>query len=391
MATELSTEQFLAKREHQASLARARSKKSYEKHKDKKIEYMKNKRAAEKKMYSDILKSQAAVNEIQVNLEQNNIEDPVEPEEDLVAGVLTQKKCIDLISASETYGESTKKSYISDIKRLFKVTQCTDLKVCFKSPKTMLNKINNSNYAINSKKQTIQIVVVLIDKFGILKLINMSAKQTKVVRNIFKHHFDSLKEQSTVQNDERVRTEVVPKFSEYLSKIKKEYTEKSKQYLVALLYSIFTIRDNFKNMTIIEFDNQDDGKNNFILFKNLRTPKFTFIINDYKTKKQYEKLKFEVTDAKLKKALLWWIGEKKLAYGNLLFGKTSLSTFVSNMHKQIGFENALGINFFRHMRVTEHNTSGKKLTFDERKKLADSMGHSLLTQSKYQRNLLIGD
>jgi hypothetical protein len=168
MANELSTEQFLAKREHQASLARARSKKYYEKNKDKKIEYMKLKRAAEKKMYSDIVAARA-VQSVQLDLEQNNIEDEElynnnndnnfddDDYEPMVAANNKEKppeftleyiqnllKRDMEIAANEytKFKPGTFKKYIADIKIVFKSNpSCNNLLKCVKNPKKMLANI----------------------------------------------------------------------------------------------------------------------------------------------------------------------------------------------------------------------------------------------------------
>ena len=72
-------------------------------------------------------------------------------------------------------------------------------------------------------------------------------------------------------------------------------------------------------------------------------------------------------------------------YGDYLFGKAPLSDFVSSMNTKLGYSS--GINLFRHIKVSEN--LNKNLSFDERYELTKQMGHSIGTQQKYKRNIII--
>jgi hypothetical protein len=72
-------------------------------------------------------------------------------------------------------------------------------------------------------------------------------------------------------------------------------------------------------------------------------------------------------------------------YGDYLFGKAPQSDFVSSMNTKLGYSS--GINLFRHMKVSE--TINKFNSFDERYSLSKQMGHSIGTQQKYKRNIII--
>ncbi len=297
---------------------------------------------------------------------------------------LTLDECISLIKNS-SYGESTQKTYLTDIKRFFKISACEDLRVCFRKPQQMIDVILNSDYAINTKKQTLQIIVVLIDQFKVFELIKVSKKNAKKVSDLFQYHFAEHKEKSTELNDTRAEMKI-PTFSQYLSKVKTEYGENSKEYLIILLYSVLTLRDNFKAMKIIQNKNENNGIDNFLLLKNVNNKTFlTFYINDYKTKGKYNKFVFNKFTGELKKRILDWIAEKKLNYGDYLFGKSPLSPFISNLNKILFSDTIGGVNLLRHIRVSETDPN---LSFAERNKLAANMLHSLATQKKY-RQLII--
>lgn len=369
------------KRLHKLELGRARSARNYAKNKE--------------KILNDRKIARVTVRTTLDKIKEQNVVVPVvpepapEPENAVVFDKskikkLTLDECISLIKNS-SYGESTQKTYLTDIKRFFKISACEDLRVCFRTPQKMIDVILNSDYAINTKKQTLQIIVVLIDQFKVFELIKVSKKNAKKVSELFQYHFSEHKEKSSNLNDTRAEMEI-PSFSQYLSKVKTEYGENSKEYLVILLYSVLTLRDNYKKMKIIQNKNENDGKNNFLLLQNVNNKTFlTFYINDYKTKGKYNKFVFNKFTGELKKRILDWITEKKLSYGDYLFGKSPLSPFISNLNKTLFSDTIGGVNLLRHIRVSETDPN---LSFAERNKLAANMLHSLATQKKY-RQLII--
>ena len=145
------------------------------------------------------------------------------------------------------------------------------------------------------------------------------------------------------------------------------------------------MRDNFKALRIIEDEKENDGVNNFLLFNKKQ---FKIIINDFKTKKKYKIVTYvynakNADEKELKQLLSKYISFNNIVYGSFIFGKSPLSDFVSKMNNKLGYET--GVNLYRHMKVTQ--AYGKKLTFEERNKLASQMGHSISTQKSYKRNI----
>lgn len=370
-------EEHEKKRLHILNLGKERSKRHYEKNKQK-ILY-------DRKIARETVKSN--LNQIK---EQNVIVPVVpEPEPEAVFDKskitkLTLDECISLIKNSN-YGLSTQNTYLNDIKRFFKVSNCLNLKECFRTPQKIIDAILNSEYSINTKKQTLQIIVILIDGLKVFELIKVSKNNAKKVSDLFQYHFAEHKEHSNDLNEERAQMEI-PTFKQYLTKVETEYGLNSKEYLIILLYSVLTLRDNFKAMKIIQNKNENDGKNNFLLIQNVNNKtNLTFYINNYKTKKKYNKFVFNKFTGELKKRILDWITLKKLSYGDYLFGKSPLSPFISNLNKTLFSDTINGINLLRHIRVSETDPN---LSFAERNKLAANMLHSLATQKKY-RQLII--
>jgi hypothetical protein len=185
----------------------------------------------------------------------------------------------------------------------------------------------------------------------------------------------------------------VPTFEDYFSKLDKLYPNKqSKEQIVPRLYRLFTVRDNFKMLKIISNLNDNDRKGNFILIP--RSGYIKIIINDYKTKKDETSrllFTFNKNQKSLSDDIKAYMETKKLKVGDYLFGKSAMSSFISKLNDKVMAEPTKGgINFYRHIRVSETN-NGVPMTYQEREKLSSQMGHSILTQANYKRQLKISE
>jgi hypothetical protein len=78
-----------------------------------------------------------------------------------------------------------------------------------------------------------------------------------------------------------------------------------------------------------------------------------------------------------------YIANNNIQFGQPLFPENKLSTFVSKMNNELGYGDLNGINIFRHIRISELDGE----TYEDKVKLANVMGHSVLTQKNYRRNL----
>lgn len=310
----------------------------------------------------------------------------------------TREECQAALLAEPSIKPDSLKTYKTDINRLFHDVACADgLAVCFRDPDQMIQHMNDTIKTVNTMKQTLQIIIILVDKCHILENMNCPKKMRDTAMVLFRHKFDEYKDLSHKATlAKKNSTEFVPSFAQYLTNCYRVFPPGSKQRVVALLYSHYTLRDNFKDMKIVSSIAKAKSDTHNFLVKSRGTKKnptkLTFCINDYKTKSMYKKMQFEVTNEELRTALLDWIADNGIDYGGILFKKTALSNFVSKMNKELGYENALGIDFLRHIRVTELYSDEQKknngeLTFAKRKELADQMGHSMLTQEAYRRNL----
>jgi len=418
----------LEKQEKKRAQERARSKKYY--HSNPRRVLDRQKKAREKKS----TQNKQIQNELQdcynnepqhdfTQMENEVIERPVDVS-DLDNIDFTRAELLALIKNDKSIvSAKTRDTYYQDIIRVFQITGCANFKKCLTNYKKMMTSIINSkkpikekkekkksknaeekekekepepepeSYAINTIKQSIQSIMFIGSQYmnDFKRLFN--EQKASNIKKYFDTQFQKYKELSRLELEEKQQNTEYPTFDEYLGKVLEKYGENSKEYLVAYLYSLFTIRDNFKSTTIISSIKDDNKKDNFLL---INSNKMVFIINDFKTKKKYERLEYTVTDAKLKKLLKNWvdkpqnIANRKKGKNNYIFGKSSLSPFISQLNKSIGYNNLQGVNAMRHMRVSDIHQK-KDITFEERKKLADSMAHSITVASQYRRNLKVSD
>ena len=368
--------------QHIKDLQNARAKTYYEKNKAKILE--------KRKLERDVLNK--TIQEIKAK---QQIPLPIaEPDEPVVSLSSTadykKNEIIDLIK-QQGYEYKTEKTYITDTNRIFKLTGCKTIIPCLKKTDTIIDEIKNGKYrgqlyATNTLKQTFQMLVIIIDRF-LINNKNFNKDQLKNIKKKINNEFNRYKDLSAEENEEKIQTQIVPSFKKYLQEIKNMFGQESKQYLVALLYSIFTVRDNYKQMKIIKTQKDNDGVNNFILVDGKTIKIF---INDFKTKNKYELLTYTYNknnndEKELKQLIEKWISINGLVFGDYIFGKSSLSKMVGDMNKMLGYEEHKAINIYRHIRVTEEY--GKDLSFDKRSELAEKMGHSIFTAKKYKRKI----
>jgi hypothetical protein len=384
---------MLEKQQHIRSLNNARSKNYYQRHRPDILKKNKLKREQEKKQLDEIA-AQLAISTIEDNepepQPQPDYDDiPTDDFNDLNNEVITHQTkvkdytkddLVKLIKNDNTIQKKqTRDTYVTGIRRVFKITKCTGFKACLNSYKKMIKLIENSNYAINTIKGTIQSIAFVATKYNILHNL-FTKKKADDLQKAFVDAFEKYKDKSIIENENKQANIKYPSFTEYLNKLKKIVPTNSKEWLLTKLYQNFTVRDDYKELKIIEKINDDNNEDNFLLYNKKI---MLFIMNKFKTNGKYKRIEFTVT-GELKKLLNDWISIKNKKYGDYLFEKSSLSKFMGDVNKKLGYNDLGGVGIFRHMRVSEVNPNEP---FEVRKKLADQMGHSLLTQKTYRRNL----
>lgn len=282
--------------------------------------------------------------------------------------------------------DKTRIKYKRDITLVFRITGCENLGLCLKTFNKIKTSIENAKqtidpskgYAINTKKGYVQSILFVIDKFNIPILDSIKKK--------YNEWFDVLKIESSEQTQDRKTSpeHAVISFDEYLSKVKSQYGEYSKQFLVASLYNESTLRDNFSGLEILPTQRKnDDSITNFIIVPRSKTQPCKLIINSYKTQKKYGQMVVELSPY-LSNLIRKYIANNYLTTQLFNSNKQGLTPFVSTMNKKVGLKG--GISTLRQIKITDL-LSSHTLTPEQRVSMANSMGHSPITQLEYRRLL----
>ena len=285
--------------------------------------------------------------------------------------------------------KKTKADYIDHMKKIFDFGGCVDMISCLSNGnyKNVISKLweaknpkNQQLYSVNSRKAYFQSFLKILDNY--LKP-HIQDAYFKIVKKAVDKEFQKLKTMSMIEKKEKQKTVKHIRFDTYLEKIKEEFGTDSKHYLLGKLYEVFTCRDDYGGMIIIDNKNQNNQESNYLLKEK---NKYTIILNSYKTSVDGDPtifhLKLKNNDLKL--LIDAWILKNKLKSGNYFIGKSSLSKYISNMNQKIGVKGA--INTLRQMRISQ-TLSDSNISIDERDDLSNSMMHSVVTQLLYQHQM----
>ena len=274
---------------------------------------------------------------------------------------------------------------IYGITTFFRVVECDNIPACLVSFENVKLKLEtakqvirkNDLYSNNSKKAYIQAVLTCITRLKI--------PVDKDIVDKYKKYFELLKMQSAKDSDLKRKSpkHAVLYFPDYLRKIKEQFGETSKQYLISRMYAECTCRDNFGGMKIVaSLNNANDDKINYLVINDNTG---YFVLHKFKTSKRYGTIQVELSDG-LITLLKNYIDKHKLT--STLFPenrKNGLSDYLSAMNKKIGV-NGGGVNPIRHMMV-ETILSNENVSDSDKYDLSTRMGHSPHVQTEYRRIL----
>ena len=301
--------------------------------------------------------------------------------------VYTLPVIIEELKQQEWDSEKTLKITIGAISTFFGIVGCDNIPSCLETFEEVKHKLETANqklkktelYSTNSKILFIRAVLVCITRLKI--------PIEKNVKDKYLQYFTLLK----MQNDRETATKIssrkasVISFPEYLRKIKEKFGEASKQYLVAVMYSVACVRDDYGAMSIVEsVENANDNDKNYLVINNTDTAYFIF--HNFKTARKYGTIQVELPD-ELITLLRNYIQKHNLT--NVLFGenKKGLSEYISNsMNKKIGVSGG-GSNALRHMMISTI-LNNENVSDLERAELSKVMGHSPNVQYAYKRFLV---
>lgn len=358
------------KEERRKRLARERAKRIYAEKKDDILAYKRNKYDTERKLPKE--------------QQQKRGRKPIEKTYNTPIinkkTKFTEDELINLINTDdEIKSNETKTFHTNNIKRFFKDTECEDLRCLKKEYKLAFNRLENGFNAFTGEAYLPQTIRHTLKT---LSLVFNRYANNLITENVKTYLQNLTNKYTLISNDyysEKQETIVYPSFKELIKKVKDRYGTDSKEYLIVKLYSELSIRDNFGNAPILEKPMTSREINYFVM-----TKKYTyFILNDYKTNNRYGSIKYTFS-SEVNKLIRNYMENNNIQIGDALF-EGNLSSFVSNMNKQLGYNNHGGINIFRHIRISELDGDD----YDAKVKLLEQMGHSALTQPKYRRNISV--
>jgi len=235
-----------------------------------------------------------------------------------------------------------------------------------KQPKKVIKLIKNyeyikgRTYSTNTLISLYKAILFFIDKFSIFI---KPDKKTKYEDAIQIGDIVSSKELIEKNNSNDI-----PSFEDYLQKLIKMFGNKSREYLIAKMYSEIKCRDDLHLILVDSFDNLDSQKNYLVLNDN----KSSVVINDYKTIDKYGRYDVELSN-ELTTLISDYILEYEIKNGEKFFNFNNVSMVISRMNKILGFTKLGNINLFRKMIASD----AKDLPLKEQLKVAKQMKHSL--------------
>lgn len=277
------------------------------------------------------------------------------------------------INEAENLSASSKKNYISKLRKLSEIFKCgDDIVKCLKDPKESKRMINEFYSNNNTRKDMISAIKSAAKVSESLRKGIGAEALAEYASDIQ----DAIKV-ANVDNDAKTEQKAIPwkTFTDIADKLQKDKPDSIEAILARLYTEIPPMRNNFGEVKIIQDANEDDGEGNFYV-----QPTGTLIINDFKTKKTYDSI-----EAKLPKSLKSSIDKSLKAKPRKYLIVQQNGLPYSNLSAIISRIFGAGINSLRHSYISYQLIDLKKMSVREREKLAKAMGHSTSMQLKYLR------
>jgi hypothetical protein len=250
--------------------------------------------------------------------------------------------------------------------------------------------------------------LLLSSKLAYISAICAILKRVKGFDNEYKEYSKRYATESLKQNEDKKHNKLsisererFLKWPQVMEKFYSELKDRSLSLRELSLYGIYTVipprrildyslmKVSWNKKKSVDETKLDKEFNYLVLTKSGKPLKF--IINKYKTSKQYGTYIRTVIPEKLSNLLTRFIKESNIKNGEALFGNDEKKHYTDG-----GFSNMIGdlflkvtgkrmaINILRHSAIT-HFLGSKKRSVKEREDYAKEMGHSISMQSLYER------
>lgn len=289
--------------------------------------------------------------------------------------------------------DSSIAGYVSSTRTIFRQLKVgDDLREILMKPEKAIGAmralIGTPKNALSSTCTRITVIMILMDH---LPHLNLPDDKKNVIRRLS----DAIK----LENDIAVKIRKQSSeydllhFDDYLQKIEAKYGRGSIQNLIARLYKEVPVRDDFKELRVIEkLPEAVDQNMNYLV---LPRGNGSIVLNVYKTAKSFKRLNLPnyPLSSILTKLLRSYIAAEKLHFGDLLFpkyAKNGLSAIVGKMNKSVGIMKH-GVDALRSMSIATLKANNAGLSPADQSaaaiELAGKMRHNPRTAPVYVRNI----
>ncbi len=178
--------------------------------------------------------------------------------------------------------ENTRKTYQDALNRIHRLFDTNDYLKIYENQKQTIKTIDETEFAINTKKSLFQTVLFFNTEFEF----NIPSKFIDEFRN----QFEVYKTKSNDQNQERIENEEVPTLEKYTQDVVNKFGEYSKMHLIALMAGEpeFTLLDEYSFRIENNSNEATDNDENYIIIPR-GNGRLTVILNNYKTKEKFGK------------------------------------------------------------------------------------------------------
>lgn len=280
------------------------------------------------------------------------------------------ERAVQLISQLPDESEGNKLFRTKNMKTIINIIKPTDYNDLIfkltKQPNKVLKELKNyeyqpkKTYAINTLISLYKAILFFLDKFDIF------IKPDKKIK-----YEDAIQIGDVVSSNELVKknnSTPIPTFEEYLQKCIETFGNKSREFLIAKIYSEAKCRDDLQLILTNSFEDLNPQLN-YLVFK---INKSFIVINDYKTKDKYGAYRVELSD-ELSQLIKDFVNQYNIEFGENFFNTKNVSMVVHRMNKILDFTGHGAVNLFRKMLASD----AKDLPLKEQLKVSKQMKHSL--------------
>lgn len=286
--------------------------------------------------------------------------------------VITYNDIVAGITNNAEMKDTTKQIYLKTLKRINNILQYNNYALGLSHADDTITIINlETEFSVNTIKLIYQTILKIIDLF-----------ELNIDKKPYINQFELLKIKSTDENKAKQETIKLPTFQQYITDVKNKFGMDSKMYVLAKLYDVLTIRDDFSNLTIVSSldDIPADSTKNYVYIPNDKGS-VVMRINSYKTDKKYGIINKALPT--ISNLIKKYFKENDLNYGDYLFGK-NVGAYISQKNKEIN-PNYEGISQLRHIKVSDL-LNKQDITPEQKLELSSNMLHSPNIQEAYKRN-----